>query len=206
MHKVAFELLKFSVFNKLPNLFSKKVRQLSQFNQVLVEEIMGVDGGKAFLDSSKSIDHTFFLSQIPEFDFYVIWLTRDPRAQVNSAVKYNKWSIEEATNHWKREMVDNGKLLKRMHANYIQLNYEALCRNPEKEMARLLEFVGLDTSAFSLNFREQTQHIMGNYSMRLGADTKIVERREWEKELSKNQINTIEKMTRKYQKYYSKSV
>ena len=139
---------------------------------------------------------------IESFDIKVVWLTRDPRAQVNSALKYNKWTIPEATNHWKREMEQNEYWLKKLNINYTSLNYEALCQNPQSEMVRLLDFLNLDTSLFSLDFREQTQHIMGNYSMRLGGDTKITERTEWMDQLKPEEIKTIEDMTVNYRQYY----
>ncbi|MBL4708729.1 MAG: sulfotransferase, partial [Flavobacteriales bacterium] len=175
LHKLAFELMKFCALNQLPNPFTAKIKRLNKFNQILVEEIMKLSDGKLFLDSSKSLDQCFFLSQMKEIDLHVVWLTRDPRAQVNSAMKYNKWSVEEASNRWKSEMTENGKLLKKMKVNYTKLNYELLCRRPEAEMGRLLESIGIDTSSFSLNFREKTQHIMGNFNMRLGSETKIEE-------------------------------
>ena len=93
--------------------FRGSVNRLLEFNRVLVEEALALDGGKAFLDSSKGIEHTTFLSQIPEFDFKIIWLTRDPRAQANSAMKYNPWNAEQAANEWKKEMVANQSVLRR---------------------------------------------------------------------------------------------
>ena len=100
-------------------------------------------------------------------------------------------------------MVENAQVLEKLGINFTVLNYEALCRNPSAEMQRLLEFSGLDGSKFSLDFREQTQHIMGNYSMRSGADTTIVERKEWQSDLSPADIATIESVTADYQQYYA---
>jgi len=206
VHRLAFEAVKFGLLRNAPILakpFQKQLQRLYDFNQVLVEEILAMDGGQVFLDSSKVIDHALFLSQIPAFDVHVIWLTRDPRAQVHSALKYNSWSIEKATQLWKKEMVDNANTLKQMPVKHIELTYEALCRDPHKEMVRLLEFTGLDSSAFSLEFRQQPQHIMGNYSMRLGKDSTIEERKEWQSGLTQEQVKTIEGLTQEYRQYYS---
>lgn len=207
VHRLAFEAVKFGMLYKVPLAvwpFKKRITQLCEFNRILVEEILQKDGGEVFLDSSKIIDHALFLSRIPQFDVHIIWLTRDPRAQVHSALKYNDWSVEKATNYWKKEMVNNKQILKRINAKSMELTYEALCSNPQKEMVRLLDFLALDSSAFSLDFRKETQHIMGNYSMRLGKDTSITERKDWQTGLSGQQINTIEAMTASYQEYYTK--
>lgn len=207
--KLSTELFKASMTAGLPFLrkpLQSKLEAFKNFNQALVEESLKLDKAEVFLDSSKVIDHVLYLSLMDTFDIKVVWLTRDPRAQVNSAMKYNKWSAEEATRYWKREMEENEFWLKKLNMNYTSLNYEALCHDPKAEMERLLDFLELDTTLFSLNFREQTQHIMGNYNMRLGADTKITERKEWQKELSPQQIKTIESLTTDYQQYYSQSL
>ena len=205
VQKLSAELFKTSFSNDMPILrapLKSKLKDFERFNELLVEESLKLDEANVFLDSSKVIDHVLYLSMIESFDIKVVWLTRDPRAQVNSALKYNKWTIPEATNHWKREMEQNEYWLKKLNINYTSLNYEALCRNPQSEMVRLLDFLNLDTSLFSLDFREQTQHIMGNYSMRLGGDTKITERTEWMDQLKPEEIKTIEDMTDSYRQYY----
>ena len=205
-HIIADKLYQTAVLNGLPKSlqpFSNKMDKMLEVNRILTEEILDLDGNTAFLDSSKIIDQALYLSLIEEFDFYVIWLSRDPRAQVNSAVKYHQWSISDATERWKSEMKNNARILDGQKINYTHLRYEDLCREPEKEMQRILDFCGLQTDKFSLDFRSQTQHIMGNGYMRLGKDSKIEERKDWQKKLSKEDIKLIEKLTVDYQNYYS---
>ena len=64
--------------------------------------MLDLEDKKVFVDSSKIIDQAWYLSEIEAFDFYVVWLVRDPRAQVSSALKYNAWDVAEATRRWKR--------------------------------------------------------------------------------------------------------
>jgi LPS sulfotransferase NodH len=209
IQKASSELFKASRAWNMPLLrkpLAPKLKYFKSFNRILVEEILKLGSADVFLDSSNMIDQLLFLSMIQDFDLKVVWLTRDPRAQVNSALKYNKWTVAQATDYWIEEMRRNEYWLDKMNINYTSLNYEALCHDPETEMIRLLDFLKLDSSAFSLDFRQQTQHIMGNYNMRLGADTKIAERKEWLKQLRPEQISTIEKMTTGYTQYYSKTI
>jgi hypothetical protein len=206
LNQVARIAFQFYRTNQIPMSlwpFAKKTKSMCFFNRVLVEEILKKDGTTAFLDSSKVIDQTLYLSLIPDFDFYVVWLTRDPRAQVNSALKYNKWTTEKAVLEWKREMDLNKKILDKLDLNYTTLRYEALCANPDKELTRLFDFVDLDASQYSLDFRKPEQHIIGNGGMRLGKDTKIVERKDWKNSLTAEQIGTIESLTKSYRAYYS---
>lgn len=186
-------------------LFGQQLRYQARFNTCLIRAVLELENSRVFLDSSKSISHALFLSRIPEHDLRIIWLSRDPRAQVSSALKYNDWSVEEATRRWKAEMKANERALQKMQIPYISLNYESLCRQPEAEMSRLLRFAGLDPALFTLDFRSETQHIMGNYSMRLGKDTRIEERLDWLERLSPQQLRQIEEMTADFRQYYSPS-
>ncbi len=209
INRIAYEYVKFCTIQKIPlkyTLFGNRVKELCEFNEILATEILNHSQSKAFLDTSKIIDHTLYLSMIPSFDFHVIWLVRDPRAQVNSALKYNKLTLIQAVNNWKKEMVDNEKLLTKLNLNYIKIRYEDICSSPKDEMQKIFQFIKMDYKDFTLDFRSKEQHIIGNASMRLGNDKTISERKDWMTQLSSEQINTIEKMTSSYQHLYSKSV
>ncbi len=206
LNRLGKEAYRWSRLNGLPkgwHLFPNKMQQLHRVNQTLVEEILTMENNRTFADSSKTIDHALYLSAVEAFDFHVIWLVRDPRAQVSSALKYNAWNVAEATERWKREMENNRRVLEGVGMKYHTLRYEALCREPKEEMVQLLNFIGLDAAKFSLDFRNTTRHIMGNRSMRRGTDTKIAERRDWLDRLSQEQIKQIETMTTDYQQYYT---
>lgn len=206
VQRIASEIYKFSLlngFSKSIQPFGKRMESMIKLNHLLAKEILALENCSTFLDTSKVIDHALYLSQIKDIDFYIIWLTRDPRAQVHSAIKYNDWTIEKAAQHWIKEMNTNKRILTKTNIVHIKLRYEALCQNPEKEIKRILEFVGLDSNKISLEFRETEQHIMGNDVMRLGNETKIKERKEWQTALSKTDISTIESLTSNYQNYYA---
>ncbi len=206
-----FEFFKNKHWNRLgqyaakQGFFSDKRQQLCNANEVLVEEILKQAQKSVFLDASKVLQQAHWLSKIPSFDFYVIWLVRDPRAQVSSALKYNKWSVQEAAQRWTTEMKKNEVALQKGKFNYLDLHYENLCKNPMQQMERILDFVGLDASLFSLDFRTREQHIMGNTMMRLGKDEKIVERKDWLKRLTPKQIKLVERTTHRYKNYHTAS-
>lgn len=197
--RLGIEINQFFLMNKFPlwlNPFAGKLKNLLEFNRILVDEMLKMDKSTVFLDSSKAIKHVMYLSQIKEFDLHVVWLTRDPRAQVNSALKYNKsWDTAFAAKHWKQEMIENEKVLNRLNVKHIKLPYEDLCKSPKEEIQQILDFAGVTTGEIDLGFRKKEQHIIGNGNMRLGKEDKIVERKEWETELTPSQIEIIEKWT-----------
>jgi len=206
LNRVAYEWIKFCCLHSIPlqlTPFNKKIKTLCDFNKILATEILALDQKSTFLDTSKSIDQALYLSLTEGIDFRVVWLVRDPRAQINSALKYNQWTVEYAARHWIKEMHENEKILNRLGIKHIRLRYEDLCKSPEEELASVFQFVGLDHGAFSLDFRDRTQHIIGNAKMRLGKDATIRERKEWKEELSKDQIKTIERLTSEFESFYS---
>jgi len=208
INRLAFESIRFCALHKIPlkyTPFANRTKALCHFNEVLARELLDYSNRTVFLDTSKIIDHAMFLSMIDSFDFHVIWLVRDPRAQVNSALKYNKWTLEKAVKLWKKEMVNNEKVLNGLNLKYATLRYEDLCKDPENEMKKVFRFAGLEDKHFSLDFRSKEQHIIGNASMRLGKDTTITERKDWMTQLSPEQIKAIEHLTSSYQHLYSES-
>ncbi len=194
------------VINELPRFllpFRSKVGELCLVNRIIVEEALRIDDNRMFLDSSKPIQHAIYLSLIADFDLYVINLTRDPRAQISSALNYNDWSVERATQYWSREMRQNRRILKKWHVKQLKVRYEDLCQDPGWQMNNIFEFVGLDPTKSSLDFRAQPRHIMGNGSMRLGSTAEIEERKDWLLRLKKDEIEHIERNTAGFRDLYS---
>lgn len=195
LDRLTYESVKFLALHDIPKSywpFLKRIQKLNHLNLLLVKEILAVDGGSVFLDSSKSANQLVFLSMMEEIDLRIIWLSRDPKAQVYSAMKYNPWTVEQAAKYWKEEVLLNQKILDGLGLNYTRLSYEKLCHQQEEELSRVLGFAGLSADEFSLDFRSQKLHVMGNYSMRTGSDTTIKERKDWQEHLSAEDISQIE--------------
>lgn len=210
LNHLVYKMMTWTLVKKLPTRFlpfNQKLKQAYHFNELLVNEILEMEQTSVFVDSSKAIKHILFLAQIQGLDLRIVWLTRDPRAQINSALKYNKsWNTQQATDYWKTEMIENQRILESTNLKYTSLNYEALCRSPKVELQRLAGFFEME-NLFSLDFKKDTRHIIGNGNMRLGTHTTITERREWENELTEDQVKLIESSTLDFQHlHYHKEV
>jgi len=201
LNKIAYETHK-SLEKYRISPMHKRVKAQQEVNIAIVQSILSRHQSSVFLDSSKVINHAFYLSQIPNFDFHAIWLVRDPRAQINSAMKYNTWTLERATKLWKKEMKTNARVLKAFGIKYQQIRYTDLCAQPELIIGNIMDFIGLSKDGFSLQFRDQEHHIMGNH-MRLEREQKIVERKEWKKRLSSKDLAYINKETKDFSSFYS---
>lgn len=205
VNKLAYEFHKIHLFNNLPDIvhpFNSVIESHKKVNENLVKIVLKKDGSSAFLDSSKIINHALYLSQIEDFDFHVLWLVRDPRAQINSAMKYHKWDIKKATSSWIKEMKNNQQVINKLNLKAHILSYSKLCNDTRQQMEGILNFVGLDSTAFSLAFKDQEHHIMGNH-MRFSKDQEIKERNEWVNTFTKEQIDYISKATEQYAEYYA---
>jgi hypothetical protein len=168
-----------------PPLLRPRWRRLREANRVLIEECLALQGGSHFLDSSKPVDQAIHLGRIPGINLRTILLLRDPRAQVFSNRKYNRVSLEGASDEWVDETSRAQALLSRWEIPGLTIRYEDLCRDPQATVQRCTEFMGLPPSQLDLGrFRDSDHHIMGNGAMRLGSVTTIEERTEWREALS----------------------
>ncbi|MBU4242627.1 MAG: sulfotransferase domain-containing protein, partial [Desulfobacterales bacterium] len=83
-----------------------------------------------------------------------------------------------------------------------QLLYKDLATNPEYELKKLCNFIGVDYSPQCLDFRQSNHHILGNTKMRLGSNSSIYYDEKWRRSLSSEQLKLFDrlagKMNRKY--------
>ncbi len=186
--------------------FYNKMKSLLKVNEILINEVLAKNNNRIFLDSSKPIQQAMYLSMLEKFDFYVINLTRDPRAQIVSALKYNKWSISDALKYWLREMDKNESIFSSWNGlNKLDVKYEEFCRNPKEKIKEIYDFIGLDFNEVSiLPSSKEEQHIMGNKSVMLGSIDEISERKDWLGKLTEEDFQHITNGTKRYSHLYTK--
>ena len=178
-------------------------KRLGKLNRDLMHAILEASSASVFLDSSKSLHHAAFLRFQSAMDMRIIWLVRDPRAQVSSAMKYNPWNAEKATRKWIQGYHRTEKLLSQLSMKHVVIKYHELCTAPLLALQRIADLLEIDEDKYDLNFRSHDQHIMGNFNMRLGKDQRIEERLDWLERLSTSEINLIEKMTPDFRRFYA---
>lgn len=183
-----------------------RLEKLVQQNDLLIDTILEIDANDVFFDTSKPVEHAVYFSEFSNFDVSTIWLVRDPRAQVISALKYNKWTLERACREWIKEYELSRKLLARPRCSFIKIRYEEFCRNPLTVLAEIGEYAGLEIDNWDINFREKEQHIMGNGQMRFGSASEISERTEWAGKISRADKYKVEELLKDYSRYFSPSI
>lgn len=174
-------------------LLGKTLRQ----NYHLIESILEEDENHLFFDSSKPLDHALFLSLLPQYNVKIIYLSRQPAAQISSALKYNDWTLARATKEWTRETKRNLATMERWKIEYYAITYEQFVTNYREELAHILKFIdpSIVYDGGDIDFRDVTQHIMGNKSMRMGSTSDIKVRDDWKKRLSEEDTAFIREKT-----------
>jgi Sulfotransferase family len=120
----------------------------------LYEAIGSVTGSRVIVDSSKEPAHGYAMSLVPDLDFYVLHLIRDPRAAAYSWLKKKPQPDTDSREHmvrfsptkssalWNSWNASAEALWRRTPEKYLRLRYEDFVANPRKGLERILEFVG----------------------------------------------------------------
>jgi hypothetical protein len=184
------------------------LRNVHQRNSALVEALREITGAKVVVDSSKIALHLKYLLRSPDLRIKIIHLVRDGRAVTMSMLGHGlkrntrQESVAAAALSWRRNNEAAERVLSELpRSQWVPLQYEQLCRDPEKTLRSLCQFLGMDANEITLDFRSRQQHVLGN-EMRLksGSDIRLDER--WRSGLSGEDLGIFEEvagdLNRKY--------
>ena len=174
------------------------LRNMHLRNSALVEVLREITGTKVVIDSSKIALHLKFLLKAPKLKIKVIWLVRDGRAVTTSMLGHGmqrstrRETVAAAALSWKRNNEAAERVLAEMPKDqWMFLQYEALCRQPEETLRGLCKFLGMDTRRIVLDFRAKQQHLLGN-DMRLKSGSEIRLDERWRTALSAEDLETFQ--------------
>ncbi len=110
--------------------------------------------------------------------------------------------MSQAAHEWRRCNEEAEHALCRFHSSqWIQVNYEELCKDPDATLARVFAFFGLDPDQRIRDFRSVENHIVGN-GMRLDTTSEIRLDERWRQALTAKQLQTFDmvagRMNRRY--------
>ncbi len=161
-------------------------------NQAVVEVVTGLQGGRAFVDSSKRPGRLLHLRRIPSFDVRVIHLVRDPRAVACSSMK----NLDRTAGQGARSWTAAAELAERVRRHFpeeswLTLRYEDLCREPDAALDRVFGFIGVQPGFRVPDFRAFEHHIIGN-RMRLSGTSEIRLDERWKAALAPDQVREVD--------------
>jgi hypothetical protein len=219
----ALELLRdigLRLFSRWPN----RIPEIIRTNEILVEVIIEYYHARLFVDKGNRALRLKYLLRIPSFDLKVIRLVRDGRGVALTYMdpagyadakdpalrsggsggqrEDERLSMAQAAHQWRRcnEEAEN-VLCGLSPSQWIDVRYEELCKDTEKTLRRLFEFLGLDFSKRAREFRTVEHHVVGN-GMRLDTPSQISLDERWRSVLTEEELRVFDreagKMNRRY--------
>jgi len=167
---------------------ARKARdEITRQNQALIEIICTLQQAPIFLDDSKEPVRLKFFLAAGIWDIRVIHLIRDGRGVTNSYMRHNNATMAQAAKEWMHTQRECDRMRRMLGSNLcLPVHYENLCREPEKFLNVISQFLGLvpelSTSSTRIN------HIMGN-QMRLGSLQNIRLDEKWKQTLSAEDLH-----------------
>ncbi|HUE86419.1 MAG TPA: sulfotransferase [Vicinamibacterales bacterium] len=166
-------------------------------NTWLVAEAMAAsDRTQVVVDSSKSAIRLKLLYITRPQSVRVIHLVRDGRAVAASDIRRRGRAPAIAAKVWKREnqhlrLVLGGIPAAQKH----KVRYEDVCENPERELRLICDFLSLDFEPGMLQLWDRAVHnVPGNPFLFKNRQHSIAKDDRWRRELSHDQLATIERI------------
>lgn len=152
----------------------------------IVSEVLG---SEVLVDSSKHYLEAVTLYKSAPSKVRIILLVRDGRAVYSSALKRGS-SKGSAVLEWRRTYARAIPILEKHVApdHLIPVKYEDLVLAPERELARLCAFLGLEYTPEMLDFRAKVHHVLNGNDMRLSSVSGIRPDFSWRQRLSSGDL------------------
>lgn len=188
-----FEAARDTALCVLPTCRRNRERVL-QKNQAVIDAIRDIQGGEVFLDGSKDPVRLKHLVASGLWNVKAICLIRDGRGVANSYMRHYDVPMTVAAKEWRQAHEECDRVVSRLPAaSSITVHYETLCRDPDRTLSAVFEFLGLDSRRASRDFHAVEHHILGN-AMRLRSSSEIVLDEKWKSTLTAADPQTFDRL------------
>ena len=161
----------------------------------LYEAVAKKTGAKVIVDSSKEPDHFLHLrASFPEL-VEPVFLHRDGRGMVWSKMRRSGRPAENAINGflWMQRMIETARRAVGVH-RATEVFYEDVCRDPEKELRRLLDPLDIPVVETDLSALEDVRHDIGGSPRFEGAERRTLQLDErWRDEMPQEALDLFER-------------
>jgi len=211
VHRLQFSNLRSNIISDIRDYIYQRIptyyhyaSNITKRNIDLANVILDLTNKDVFFDASKNPNRIKFFAKNIKCEFKVIHLVKDGRGVFDSIKRYNpKISDLDAILVWKKQNRFIERALKYVEKqNRYLLLYRDLATDPEGELSKLCEFIGIEYDSRCLNFKNFDHHIIGNAKIRLGSINEIYYDEKWRRSLSSKQLKLFDhlagKMNRKY--------
>jgi hypothetical protein len=190
----SMEKLRDRIISSIP-YFEKQLNTQDLANKIFMDSALDYSKTTVFVDNSHNPYRLRQLRRIPELDIYNMHLIRDPRGVALSNKKHKTWGVKLTTKLWLNRQADIVRISQEF-PNTIRIFYEELCKDVNKTLESIYNFVGMEMHPFTGNFKTKEHHIIGN-DMRL-KDGEVRVDTKWRSDLSAKEISDVNNELTKY--------
>ena len=179
---------------KLPKLFESTYKQWVERRDFVAEKYAEIAKTDVVVDASKDQLHMRDIENYSNLDVKIIYLTRDVRGNVWSAIKRNNIRPEQEANDWERLNRKIRKYLSFIDSNkYIHVRYEELCKDPEEELSRIYKFIGIIPESMGSKEEYSRRHTIAGNKIRFKEIENIRHDIDWMENLTEDDLSIIKK-------------
>lgn len=202
----------------------KRLPKIHRRNAALAGTICDITKAEVIIDSSKNAIRLKYLMRNPELDVKVIRLIRDGRGVALTYInpmdfadakdpmlrgggsggdrENERLSMARAAYEWRRANEEAEHVLRCLEkSQWIEVRYEDICRDLDRNLERLFVFLGLNPDIRVRDFRAVQNHVVGN-GMRLDRTSQITLDERWRSRLTQEELcvfeSTAGKMNARY--------
>jgi len=185
------------------DVFSERDRNpISAPNVLMFKAIEAVSGKSIIVDSSKLPGRLSYLMKFRELGVYPVHLVRDAKGQIASVMRKHGGFLK---NIFRYELVHEQIHRKLKSIPHTIVHYEDLVRQPESNLRRILQPLGLDFDARQLSWAAGEKHIVAGNHMRWETTSELVLDDRWRQGLSAVQQRIIDLGTLRSRRLLSQS-
>jgi hypothetical protein len=198
----------------LSPVWRREVAHIQKRNSALIDSLSAVTHRQYLVDSSKIGIRVKYLLRNDDFDVKVVRLVRDGRAVTltymnpiefadakNPSLRAGgmggtrdreNLSLEAAAREWLRSNEEQEQVLTTVDSrSQVTLRYEDVCADPDRELAKVFNMLGIEPENVSTRFRRAEQHVIGN-GMRLDDSTEIKLDDRWKQAFNAEQLRRFD--------------
>ncbi len=152
-------------------------------------------GVNAVVDASKDPLQMRDILQWSSLPVKVIFLTRDVRGLAWSALRKKRLTVPQAASEWEKLNGRIVKLLKNVDTSaWCQVSYEALCENPDRELDRIHDFLGIERVSLTPDQERKKRHTIAGNRTRFRDLDEIREDKAWQDNLTAADLDQIKQI------------
>ncbi len=171
-------------------------------NKQIIDVICYLQQGEMFLDGSKESIRLKFLNSTDYWNLKTIYLIRDGRGATNSYMRHYNVPMETAAREWCTAHQECDRVVRELSdGTCIRIHYEDLCRDTEKTIATIFDFLGLRVGSVDFESGSSEHHILGN-QMRLKSTKEIRLDEKWKDALTQDDLSVFEQIAGEFNRQY----